>query len=352
MGKVFIRGIENDVDEVAQIAIIKEAFYEATNHLSWLRKGDLVLLKPALNSPNGYPSTTDPLAIKAVREVIEKKGGRVVIGDQSGIGHVLQGERGVVRGSTRDCYKKSGMAKSGGNFVAFEEEDWNDRFYKFQNEETHSWPNGFWMTKWVKEADHIVNVPRISSHVQAGVTLGFKNLVGLLREDSRVEFHSTGPFYFSIRGSSKGSGIPTNFEARGRFIEKIVEINSAVREKIRSTVFMGTKVLATIGPDFGYIVQPDPGLLIISSDQVAAEAAAIAFLTYIYRTIPLGEKIKQKAVVMGNGQIYELGRKKVWEHPFIKHAMELGWGEVGPLIEYVDVPEEMSMGLDELLVND
>ena len=56
---------------------------------------DIVLLKPALNSPDPYPSTTHPLAIRVVADLLEERGANLVIGDQSRIEHVLHHPKGV-----------------------------------------------------------------------------------------------------------------------------------------------------------------------------------------------------------------------------------------------------------------
>jgi uncharacterized protein (DUF362 family) len=44
----------------------------ATTDFSWLSKGDTVFIKPALNSGNPYPATTNPIAIGAMVELLEK----------------------------------------------------------------------------------------------------------------------------------------------------------------------------------------------------------------------------------------------------------------------------------------
>jgi hypothetical protein len=59
---------------------------------------DIVLLKPALNSGDPYPSTTHPLALEVTSRLLADRVATVVIGDQSGIGHVLHHPGGVIRG--------------------------------------------------------------------------------------------------------------------------------------------------------------------------------------------------------------------------------------------------------------
>ena len=187
--KLYIYGVKEQKNLESSI---KNILLKSTNDLSWLSKGDVVLLKPALNSPDPYPATTDPVTIEVIARLLIQRGARVVIGDQSGIGHVLHSPNGTVKGSSKGNYEKSGMKRMKEiPFAAFEEEGWDKGFYRYKSDGL-SWKHGFFITNWVKKVDHIINLPRLSTHVQAGVTLGFKNFVGLLREDSRLEFHMNG----------------------------------------------------------------------------------------------------------------------------------------------------------------
>ncbi|MDP3563477.1 MAG: DUF362 domain-containing protein, partial [Methanoregula sp.] len=186
MKPVFVNGIIPASQPDAPATCIRDLFLTATEDLAWLDKGDMVLLKPALNSPDPYPSTTHPLSIRVIAELLEERGAKVVVGDQSGIEHVLHHPMGVIRGSTKENYAKSGMGKhDDARFVSFEDGGWDEGFYHHQSPATPSWPDGFFITRWAKTADHIICLPRVSTHSQAGVTLGFKCMVGMLREDSR-----------------------------------------------------------------------------------------------------------------------------------------------------------------------
>ncbi|MBN1585271.1 DUF362 domain-containing protein [Candidatus Uhrbacteria bacterium] len=347
MSKVFVTGVARGQDPQRTKKAIAEVFLKASNDLSWLKKGDLVLLKPALNSPDPYPSTTDPLAVEAVAELIKERGGQVVVGDQSGIEHVIQTERGVFRGDSADNFLKSGMGRPGQHeFAAFEKGDWNGGFYNFKPEDGSQWPDGFWVTEWIRRADHIVNLPRLSTHSQAGVTLGFKNLVGLLREDSRMEFHASGPMSVFPRLYAAGSGLKTGYGRQGDFWRKVTEISLAVRDRMRLTLFSGTRAQLTFGPDRKTVgvfsakaVEPETGLVFASADPVAAEATAIAFMSFLYGQLPLSARMLQKLLVAMNGKIGDLGRQPVWDNPFLRHALDLGLGERAVDLDMTDVPE-------------
>ena len=86
--RVSLAGVSRGASEEAFKAAVRESALAATD-FSWLSKGDAVFIKPALNSGNPYPSTTSPLAIAAMVELLKEKGARrVIVGDMCGIEHV------------------------------------------------------------------------------------------------------------------------------------------------------------------------------------------------------------------------------------------------------------------------
>jgi len=333
---------------------IRDTFLAASDNCSRLRSGDIVLLKPALNSPDPYPSTTHPLSIRVVAELLEERGAKVVIGDQSGIGHVLHHKEGVIRGSSRANYAHSGMGSNDDpRFVSFEDEGWDEGFFHHQSQHTASWQSGFFITAWVKKADHIICLPRVSAHSQAGATLGLKCMVGMLREDSRMEFHANGPYNKSITDMATGSTLVSRDDGTGTFFEKIVEISDAIREKLRLTLFVATKAQTTFGPDRfaiqvgpvglgrAYITNPDPGLVFASADQVGAEAFALALLKDLKTRVPFFPKLSERILLYQNPNVQDLLKIPVRDHPCIRHATAIGLGEMPREIVYTQVPRYM-----------
>ena len=63
MKPVYINGLENASNSALISSAIRNIILKATDNLSWLSSGETVLLKPALNSADPYPSTTHPLAV-------------------------------------------------------------------------------------------------------------------------------------------------------------------------------------------------------------------------------------------------------------------------------------------------
>ncbi|MDO9549419.1 MAG: DUF362 domain-containing protein [Methanoregula sp.] len=352
MKPVYVNGIIPGQQADALADSIRDVFLTATRDLAWLGKGDVVLLKPALNSPDPYPSTTHPLAIKVVAELLEERGAKVVIGDQSGIEHVLHHPGGIIRGSSRENYLRSGMGqKDDARFVSFENGGWHEGFYHHQSLNTPSWPQGFFITEWVKKADHIISLPRVSTHSQAGATLGFKCMVGMLREDSRMEFHANGPYNHFITAAAKGSTLVSRDDGSDTFFEKIVEISDALREKLRLTLFVASEAQATFGPDqYGvrlgpvglgraHIMRPEPGLVFASADQVATEAFALALLKDLKQSVPFFPQLTERIILHQNKNVQDFTTIPIRDHPYIRHAMKMGFGHLPGEIIYKDVPD-------------
>jgi hypothetical protein len=360
--EVFVEGIEPKNDNSSLRAAIKNVFLKSTNNLEWLSKGDVVLLKPALNSDNPYPSTTHPFAISVISKILSKEGANVLVGDQSGLGQVVQDTMGVIRGHTRDNFIKSGMGNDeDNNFISFESKGWNKGFIHHQSDYTPSWPNGFYVTKCIEKADHIINLPRLSTHSQAGVTFGFKNMVGILRDDSRMDFHANGPFNNFIKREARGSTLKSFDDGSGTFIEKIVEISDAIKEKLRVTLFVATRVQATFGPNQSEfklgkleiakanIVNLNPEMVFASTDPVAVESFAFALMKDIRNNIPPLSKIFSNLILSSNENIRHIDEIPIMKQTFIQHAIDIGLGNMPDQIIYNNIPITLQKRLDKYL---
>jgi len=260
----------------------------------------------------------------------------------------------VIRGSSRENYARSGMGRRDDpRFVSFEDGGWDEGFFHYNSAYTKSWQDGFFITTWAQKADHIICLPRVSSHSQTGATLGFKCMVGMLREDSRMEFHANGPYNNFITSAAKGSTLTVKDDGTGTFFEKIVEIGDAVRDKLRLTLFVATRAQATFGPDqcgirlgpvgFGraYVAVPEPGLVFASSDPVAAEAFAFALLKDLKQSLPFISRLAERVFLYQNRNVQDISTIPVREHPFIRHASAIGLGEIPGDILFESVPENV-----------
>lgn len=258
--KVGMAGVSRAASETELLTAIRQAA-EAATDFSWLSRGDSILVKPVVNSGNAYPATTNPVGLKALIGLLKEKGAkRIIVSDMSGIQHVkLVPDK--LRGSTRDLMKSCGIAQSvveaGGELHFPEEEGWQS-FFEDGHVSGSNWKNGIMMPKIIKEVDHVVLLPRCSRHALAGATLGMKAAVGYWRTDSRLEYHHDA----------------------ATFHEKTAEANAvtSLKEKQRLTLTVANKIQATFGPDKGYVVVPDIGLIYASESLVAHDMISLAWL--------------------------------------------------------------------------
>ncbi len=236
---------------------------EATTDFSWLSKGDQVLIKIALNSGNTYPATTDPWSVHCMVKLLKESGaGRILVGDQSSFGTV-QWTKDRKKGSSRQLAKTAGLLKviedSDAEPCFFEEFGW-DAYRPAIPDGKHHWEKPIMIPAKLDEVDHIIYLPRVSSHILAGNTLGLKLGVGFLRSDSRGEFHRGGKQFYSM-------------------YEEINHVPQ-IASKLRLIVSSGRSVLTLVGPNEGPTAKPDYGLVLASDDLLAHEMLAYAWLQW------------------------------------------------------------------------
>ena len=236
---------------------------EAATDFAWLSRGDRVLIKLALNSGNPFPATTDPWSLWCMVKLLREKGaGEILVGDQSGVQSV-HWTRTDRRGRSRDLCRRAGLLRiidETGATPCFFEERGYDAYNPVTLPPGSHWGEPFWVTNALDEADHLIYLSRTSSHVMGDITSGFKLGVGLLREDSRLEFHKGGRDFYAM------------YE----------EVNAAppVASKLRLAVCSGRKVLSNLGPDDGHVSEPDHGLVFASEDLLAHELLSYAWLQW------------------------------------------------------------------------
>jgi uncharacterized protein (DUF362 family) len=351
--RVFLAGVGRGASEqVMKLAV--RAVAEATTNFSWLSKGDAVFIKPALNSGNPYPATTNPIAIGAMVELLKQKGARrVIIGDMCGIEHVKLSSKGLT-GSSRRLMEASGMARAvqtaGGEIHFFEEAGW-DAFYEDAPAVGSHWKRGLMMPNILKEVEHIILMPRCGRHVLAGSTLGLKAAVGYWRTDTRLEYH---------RDAST-------------FQEKTAEGNTVetLRKKQRLVLSAADKILTTFGPDEGHIFQPENGLVIASESVVAHDMVSLAWLLENRRDIPTSGKEWFKdnsqwvARIANHYVVSKLGGwgptlasekltkndiNAIWDDRVLNHAYQVFGGMPRVILEATNnaLPENLKKRLSEM----
>jgi uncharacterized protein (DUF362 family) len=348
---VFLAGVERGASDAALKAAVREVARAATD-FSWLSKGDTVFIKPALNSGSPYPFTTSPIAIAAMVELLREKGARrVIVGDMCGIGHVKLSPDGL-SGSSRRLMEASGMTgavrAAGGELHFFEEAGW-DAFYEDPMAAGDHWKRGLMMPNILREVDHIVLMPRCARHVLAGSTLGLKAVVGYWRTDTRLEYHRDA----------------------ATLQEKTAEANTArtLLAKQRLVVSAADKILATFGPDKGYVHQPDTGLVIASESVVAHDMVSLAWLLENRRRMPADQmdgfldgsptvariantwvvgKLGGVGPAIASDQLVKNDLGTVWDDRVLNRAYQISGGAPKVTLEMVNgvLPEELRKRLE------
>lgn len=237
---------------------------ERATDFSWLKSGDRVLVKISLNSGHEYPMTSDPWALECLLQVLREHGAtRIWVGDQSSARHVMRRADGYEKGSSRELARSAGLLevieRNCATPVFFEERGYDD-YIEVLPPGDHHWPQPMRVTSFVNEVDHIIYLPRLGSHGLADFTSSFKINVGFLREDSRRILHLGGGNFYAM-------------------YQEIYEV-PAIKSRVRLAVTSGRLVLSLIGPDAGYVVDPDCGPVFASENPLAHDAFAYAFLQY------------------------------------------------------------------------
>lgn len=139
-----------------------------------VKPGDRVLLKPNLLT-GARPTkecTTRPELVYCVAQLVKKAGGKPFLGD------------GPAFGSAR------GVAKANGYLSLLEEleipivEFHGSRYQTISDSFDH-----LRLSKEVMDADVVINLPKVKSHVQLTLTLGVKNLFGCVPGKMKAWWH-------------------------------------------------------------------------------------------------------------------------------------------------------------------
>jgi uncharacterized protein (DUF362 family) len=245
---------------------------------SWLSRGDSVFVKLASNSPVPHPATTSPCAVRAlVAELRARGAGQILVGDQSGVEYVRLACGGRRFAGTREVTTQNGLydaiVESGATPHFFDDQGYDDGYFEAAAPFALHWQPAPYLARVIQEVDHIIYLPRLSSHCLAGYTIGHKIAVGWLRDDSRFQLH---------------------FEA-GTFHAKFVELSylPEISRRLRLVLTLAESVLLDAGPDRGTHAQADSCIVIASPSIANHDALAAAVLTHIDAQVPPGLNVVQ-----------------------------------------------------------
>ncbi|MCX7958157.1 MAG: DUF362 domain-containing protein, partial [Deltaproteobacteria bacterium] len=189
VGGLFTSNIGSDLlfaqDAIPDLVVVKgkdifkmvQVMFETLGGIgSFIKKGDIVVIKPniAWDRTPEYAANTNPVLVGALVKACREAGAkRVKVFDYT-------------VNNPQKCYKSSGLkdeAEKYGAEVSYIDEN---RFREviIKGKVLKSWP----IYKDVIEADRFINVPVAKTHGIARLTLGMKNLMGVIG-GSRRKFH-------------------------------------------------------------------------------------------------------------------------------------------------------------------
>lgn len=251
---------------------VKEAIEAIGGMGRFVKQGDLVIVKPNLviSMTANTGATTDWRVSKAVLDLVQEQGGRAIIGESCGTG-----------GDTEKVFNMTGYDKL--RDQGYEVID----FKKMENIEV-SIPNAKVIKKvmiplLVKQADVILNIPKIKTHDQLLMSGALKNMKGALAEKEKNRLHKEG------------------------LNEGIAEINTILRPRL--IVVDGIIGQQGLGPVFGEPVEMD--LVIAGDDPVAVDTALCNIMQIEPTDVPCIRIAQEMGVGNMNMERIEIIGKKI-----------------------------------------
>jgi uncharacterized protein (DUF362 family) len=238
--------------------------------LGFIQPGQRILLKPAVNSPNPYPATTDPETVLIMAEMVKEAGGWPLVADRTTF--IRSTDTAFEKTGIRDAAKQAGIQA-----LCLEE----DESVPMQHELAEHWRgHAIRIYRSVAQADHVINLCTPRTHFIGDFTMSMKNLVGVVDALSRLPMH-----------------VPWGLK------ERLAEISLVVRPSL--IVMDGRQGFSSGGPDSGDLVRPD--FVAAGSDPVALDAIGLAHLRL-------------------EGADEAISEGSIWQIPTMKRAVALGLG--------------------------
>jgi len=238
--------------------------------LGFIRPGETVLLKPAVNSSRPYPATTDPETVWVIAELVKEVGGEPFVADRT-----------MFLRSTETAFRETAITDAAGQAgipCRFLEDD--DSIPIRHPLAEHWWGNTIRIYASAVEADHIINLCTPRTHFAGDFTMSMKNNVGVVNAVSRLPMH-----------------VPSGLK------DRLAEINLVTRPSL--IVMDGREGFTDGGPDAGDLARP--GFIAAGSDPVAIDAVGLAHLRL-------------------EGANEAIGEGSIWKIPMMKRAVDIGVG--------------------------
>ena len=235
------------MNKVAKIKVennLKESILKTVNEIggfeSFIKKGDVVLLKPNFNTADPTPASTSMDFLRAVTKLVYNCGAKIVIiGDSS-----------TMSLNTRKVMEEIGVFE-------LENMDIPPRVYVFDEREwvKKEVPGGKYLksvsvSEYLGKVDKLILLPNLKTHFLTKFTGSLKLSVGFMKPFERVRFHLK-----DIQ-------------------EKVAELNKLINPDL--IIMDARKCFINKGPSKGDI--REPGLILTSKSRVAIDVEGIKII--------------------------------------------------------------------------
>jgi uncharacterized protein (DUF362 family) len=218
------------------------------------KKGMTVLIKPNIlgsYTPRRQKAiTTNPALVEAVCKILKKNKCKIYIGESSFM-------------NTNVAFKTSGIEKVAKKYtinkkpIIFEQEK-----LRYIKDSSAKILKKFPIARIIKQVDLVINMPKMKTHSLAHVTLGIKNLYGLIPGGLKQRIHT---------------------KARGdRFSEILVDIYQNIKPELN--ILDGIIGMDGHGPASGRTQRAN--VIMASENTIALDIAASSFMEFKPRDVP------------------------------------------------------------------
>ncbi len=306
---------------------------EMLGGMPWIKNGDRVLIKPAHNSPYPFPFTASPIvAAELAKLCLDAGASQVVFADCMGIEHTLTPGGWHLEdpwGNSFDPNKDAtitamhnsgffdGIADAVGagdvgpnrvvHVTSFRELGWrryeseadtpgtaklhagwvkdqlhtgigwdgkpDARLYLSRNFDVfHKNVPGMMLPRVIDEADHIINLHRVSTHIWSHATHALKNWIGVMRPDERFWMHQLN----YLKNHRHPPDSPASTETP--YHELLAELHTATWERERLVIADAADVTLSGGPDATDKPFYPARLMMAATDLVSADVLAVAIV--------------------------------------------------------------------------
>jgi uncharacterized protein (DUF362 family) len=219
---------------------IKKAVDDLGGFSKFIKKGDVVMLRPNFNTADPYPASTDLAFLKPVVELVyEAEAKLVMIGCSS-----------TMTLNTRKVLEKAGVfelhnMEQPPRIMAFEEKEWVKKTIpdaKYLKKVS--------VPKILERMDKLILLPCLKTHFQAQFTGSLKLSVAFMKPVQRVPLHLT------------------------HIQEKIAELNKIINPDL--IIMDARKCFINEGPSQGDVAEP--GLIMASLSRVAIDVEGVKII--------------------------------------------------------------------------